>query len=50
MRLFDLILAVAVLAALLFIAQRQFPAYEGKAVSPSPPASSAASPTPTASP
>jgi hypothetical protein len=44
-RLFDLILALAMLAVLVFIASHEFPAYEGRAVRPAPPPA-AASPLP----
>jgi hypothetical protein len=46
-RFFDLILAIAVLAALLFIARHQFPSYQGKVFAPvNAQAESTSSPTP----
>jgi hypothetical protein len=42
-RFFDLVLAIMVLAGLLFVARRQFPVYDGQSYSPT---SQSASPSP----
>ena len=46
MRFFDLILAILMLAGIVLIARAQFPAYDGKAVTPSTASAPAPSPSP----
>ena len=55
MRLFDLVLAILVLLAIVFIARREFPGYAGRSYAPVAPVAanspeSAASPAPAATP